>query len=192
MVGPRNLAVSAPEREQCLARVRLRDVETEAASPAHNEFASWPGEATAVIGSAAARGAPSTLLDRLARAAPLAGAGRALASITAHHRRTRCRAGRGLRRGSWRGGRRARPRHAPRWWGSTRPERLALGAAIGSPASASSACATGCAGALSAMVSRPALTRSAMPQAGRFFSTSDSGPGQNACARCRAVASIAA
>ena len=43
-------------------------------------------------------------------------------------------------------------------------------------------------GALSAIVSRPALTMSAIPDVDRRLSTSDKGPGQKASARCRAVA----
>ena len=76
--------------------------------------------------------------------------------------------------------------------GLTRPERLALGAAMGSADAARRAWATGCAGDLSAIVSSPALTRSAMPQAGRFFSTSDKGPGQNASASLHAMSFITA
>ena len=61
-----------------------------------------------------------------------------------------------------------------------RPERLALGAAMGSFAASSSARAIGCVGARSAIVSRPALTRSAIAQPACRGSTSDSGPGQKA------------
>ena len=64
--------------------------------------------------------------------------------------------------------------------GLIRPDRLALGAAIGSAALAMSAWATGWAGALSAIVSRPALARSAIPQVERLLKTSVKGPGQNA------------
>ncbi len=65
--------------------------------------------------------------------------------------------------------------------GLTAPARLALGAAIGTPAASISARETGWAGARSATVSSPALTRNARGEGSRRFSTSVSAPGQNAC-----------
>ena len=69
--------------------------------------------------------------------------------------------------------------------GLTCPERLALGAAIGRSAARSSAWATGCAGTLSAMVSRPAVARSATGQPACLAITRVRAPGQSASANCR-------
>ena len=66
--------------------------------------------------------------------------------------------------------------------GLTWPERLALGAAIGRSAARSSAWATGCAGTRSAMVSRPAVARSATGQPACLAITRVRAPGQNAAA----------
>ena len=59
-----------------------------------------------------------------------------------------------------------------------RPKRLALGAAIGTPAVAISALATGCDGILTPTSGRAAVTISGMSSA--FSSKRVSGPGQNA------------
>ena len=71
--------------------------------------------------------------------------------------------------------------------GLTRPERLAEGAAIGRPAARSSACATGCAGARTASVSRPALASSDTPLSSRRRQHQ----GQRAGPEPRAIASRA-
>ncbi len=86
-----------------------------------------------------------------------------------------------------------RPRRSVSTWaalvGETWPERLAEGATTGPSNALSKACATGCAGTRTAMLSSPASARSATPQSGRFGSTSVSGPGQNAAASRAAAAS---
>jgi hypothetical protein len=62
--------------------------------------------------------------------------------------------------------------------GLTRPERLALGAAIGRPTARMSARGKGCAGTRSARLSSPALASSDTGQSGARGSTSVSGSGQ--------------
>ena len=69
--------------------------------------------------------------------------------------------------------------------GLTWPERLALGAAIGRSADRRRAWATGCPGTRSAMVSSPAVVRSATGHSGALASTSVRAPGQNASASRR-------
>ena len=64
--------------------------------------------------------------------------------------------------------------------GLGRPERLAEGATSGPPNAASTACASGWAGARTATVSSPARARSQTAAASRTGSTRVSGPGQNA------------
>ena len=70
-----------------------------------------------------------------------------------------------------------------------RPERLALGAAMGLPAALSKARATGWAGMRMAMLSRPAVTSSEIGVSGRRFSTRVSGPGQKRVASSSARSS---
>ena len=135
----------------------------------------------ALPGSAAREAWPEHLLDLLARQ-------RAEAKQDWPRRRrrrplsTRARARTGRRRGSWPADSPSSASTCAAVVGLMRPERLALGAAMGSLAAASSARATGWTGARSAMVSRPALTRSAMAHPAARVSTSDSGPGQKASA----------
>jgi len=74
--------------------------------------------------------------------------------------------------------------------GLGREKRFALGAAIGMPAAASSARATGCAGTLTATVSSPAVTSSGTER--DRGSTSVSGPGQNRKASVRAISGMSA
>ncbi|MET3824332.1 hypothetical protein ABIC16_000025 [Sphingomonas sp. PvP055] len=69
------------------------------------------------------------------------------------------------------------------------PLALAEGAASGTPAAAISARIARCAGTRIAIVSNPAVTSDAIPASGRSGSTKVSGPGQNAAASARAVAS---
>src|SRR5207344_3338368 len=88
-----------------------------------------------------------------------------------------------------------RPSSASTWAavvGLTRPERLALGAAMGSLAALRRSRAVLLLGERSATVSRPALTRSAMAQPDLRGSTRDTGPGQKAFISLRAVSLTAA
>ena len=71
-----------------------------------------------------------------------------------------------------------------------RVNRLALGAAIGTPAARISAWATGWLGTRTATVGRPAVATSGTT--GRFGRTSVSGPGQNRSARARAIGGTSA
>ena len=73
--------------------------------------------------------------------------------------------------------------------GETCPERLAEGATTGRPKAMRMSRATGWSGTRTAMLSRPAVARSATAQVGAFGSTSVSGPGQSAAASRSAVAS---
>ena len=75
--------------------------------------------------------------------------------------------------------------------GETWPERLADGATIGLPNAASSARATGWSGTRTAIVSRPAVARSATGQPGACGSTSVSGPGHSAASRSAAASNRA-
>ena len=70
--------------------------------------------------------------------------------------------------------------------GLGRPERLALGAAMGRPAASMSARATGCAGMRTATVASPAVTRRGTFSL--FGKISVSGPGQKASIKARACA----
>ena len=84
------------------------------------------------------------------------------------------------------------PRSSITCWavvGETWPERLAEGATTGRPSRLRMPSATGCCGTRTAMLSRPAVASSATGQPARFFSTSVSGPGQNAAASFSAAAS---
>ena len=76
--------------------------------------------------------------------------------------------------------------------GETWPERLADGATTGLPSARRRPRATGWSGTRMAMLSSPAVARSATGQFGRLFSTSVSGPGQNAAASCSAASLNAA
>ena len=73
--------------------------------------------------------------------------------------------------------------------GETWPERFADGATTGRPNAARMSRATGWPGTRTAMVSRPAVARSATGQSARLGSTSVSGPGQNAAASRSAASS---
>ena len=76
----------------------------------------------------------------------------------------------------------------PRWSGLIRPERLALGAAMGSSDRASSACATGWAGRPERDRVEPGADQIGDAAGGApVQSTSDNGPGQKASASIRAV-----
>ena len=73
------------------------------------------------------------------------------------------------------------------WVGLIRPERLALGAAIGRAARANRSCARGCPGTRSAMLSNPAEVSQAIGQSVARLTTILSGPGQKRSATALAA-----
>ena len=148
-------------RRQHARRQRLRGIAVRIVAAA----ASAPGPARARCRRAASRRAAAASARRSSRRWSI-------------RRRPRPR----RRRRSGRSGRRDRLAHARRWSARRGPETLADGATTGPPNARRISRATGCAGTRTAMVSSPAVARSATGQPAAFGSTSVSGPGQNAFA----------